>query len=79
MIALNLRWALPISLLAGIAAGVLLVIARRKEHLHAEHTRHRDDLHAWEDEGGNVAPPDTARGPASAVPDHSLLTGAPYA
>ena len=42
----------------GVAVGVALASSsRRRNQRDARHAQHRLDLKAWENEGGNLAPP----------------------
>ena len=53
--AINRHWALPLALVGGMAVGAALALRRRDERRHATKRQHKQDLHAWEDEGGNLA------------------------
>ncbi|MFG6456193.1 hypothetical protein [Roseateles sp. BYS96W] len=49
-----------VALVATSALAVKLVQhlhrARQQRHAHTEQSRHRDDVHRWEGEGGNLPP-----------------------
>ena len=62
---LDKRWLLALVLSAAAGAAVTAKVLRRKQRL-AQHRDHAEDLKAWENEGGNLAPP----APTSAVPAH---------
>jgi hypothetical protein len=68
MINIDKSWLLAISAIAlGAAAGATVTskVLRRRQ-LMAQHHDHAEDLKAWENEGGNLAPPVST----SAVPAH---------
>ena len=50
------RWLLTIALSAAASAAVTAKVLRRRQ-LRAQHRDHAEDLKAWENEGGNLAPP----------------------
>ncbi|MEO8738660.1 MAG: hypothetical protein ABI537_03035 [Casimicrobiaceae bacterium] len=49
------HWALPLALIGGMAVGAALTLSRRRGHRAAKKLQHKEDLQAWEDEGGSVA------------------------
>ena len=51
------HWALPLALLGGMAVGAALTLSKRSDHRRATKQQHKEDLHAWEDEGGSVVAP----------------------
>ncbi len=61
------RWTVLLAAFGG-AAFALALSTRRKGRRHAERKAHKADLHEWENEGGNLAPP-------AIPPDSSLATG----
>ena len=54
---MNKRWALALALVGGAAVGAALTLGRRSERRQVEKRQHGKDLHAWEGEGGSLAPP----------------------
>lgn len=58
------RWLLAIAVGAAAGAAVTSKLLRRRQ-LMAQHRDHAEDLKAWENEGGNLAP-STATSRASA-------------
>ena len=53
---MNRLWALPLALVGGVAIGAALALRRGKGHRHARR-QHKEDLQAWEGEGGSLAIP----------------------
>jgi hypothetical protein len=51
------RWVLPLALAGGAAIGAVLTLRLREERGLATKRQHREDLQAWEGEGGSVAMP----------------------
>jgi hypothetical protein len=51
------RWVLPLALVGGAAIGAVLTLRLREERGVATTRQHREDLQAWEGEGGSVAMP----------------------
>ena len=62
------RWVLPLALVGGAAIGAALTLRRGEERRLATRQQHKEDLQAWEGEGGSVARP-----PA---PQHEALNSA---
>jgi len=58
---MNRRWVVALAMVGGAAVGAAITLNRRNERRHAEERQHRHDLHAWEGEGGNLAPPPAAQ------------------
>ena len=58
---MNRYWALPLALAGGVAIGAALTLRRRNERGQAGKRQHKEDLQAWEDEGGSLATPATAQ------------------
>ncbi len=51
------RWLLVFALAAAAAAGAMAASgARRRRGRATRHSEYREDLKAWENEGGNLAP-----------------------
>lgn len=51
------RWLLVFALAAAAAAGAVVASGvRRRRNRAIRHSEHREDLKAWENEGGNLAP-----------------------
>jgi hypothetical protein len=50
-------WALPLALVGGMAIGTAFAMQRRTERRLAGKRQHKQDLHAWEGEGGSLATP----------------------
>lgn len=51
------RWFLVFALAAAAAAGAMAASGvRRRRHRATRHAEYREDLKAWENEGGNLAP-----------------------
>lgn len=61
------RWTVLLAAFSG-AAFALALSTRRKGKRRAERKAHKADLHEWENEGGNLAPP-------AVSPDSRLATG----
>jgi len=59
------RWLVALVLSAAAGAAVATQLLRRR-HRSALHHDHSEDLKAWENEGGNLAPP----APSSAASAH---------
>ena len=59
------RWLLAIAVSAAAGAAFTALVLRHRR-LTAQHRDHAEDLKAWENEGGNLAPP----APTSAMPAH---------
>jgi hypothetical protein len=59
------RWLLAVAVSAAAGAAVTAQVLRRRQ-LTAQHRDHTEDLKAWENEGGNLAPPAST----SAMPAH---------
>jgi hypothetical protein len=59
------RWLLAVALSAAAGAAVAARVLRRRQ-LTAQHRDHAEDLKAWENEGGNLAPP----APTPRIPAH---------
>jgi hypothetical protein len=53
------RWMLPLALVGGAAIGAALTLRRGEERRLATRQQHKEDLQAWEGEGGSVAMPPT--------------------
>jgi len=62
------RWVLPLALAGGAAIGAALTLRRGEERRLATKQQHKEDLQAWEGEGGNVATPP--------IPQHDALNSA---
>jgi hypothetical protein len=58
---MNSRWELVLALAGSAAVGAVLALSRRSERRHVEKRQHKHDLQAWEEEGGSLATPATAR------------------
>ncbi len=56
-------WALPLALAGGMAIGAAFAMQRRTERRLSGKLQHKQDLHAWESEGGSLATPATAHAP----------------
>ena len=54
-------WALPLALAGGVAIGAAFAMQRRTERRLAGKQQHKQNLHAWEGEGGSLATPATAQ------------------
>ncbi len=52
------RWVLPLALVGGAAIGAAFTLRRGGERRLAAKQQHKEDLQAWEGEGGNVAMPE---------------------
>jgi hypothetical protein len=51
------RWLLFIAVAASAAAGAAFMSrSRRRQHRTAHDLQHKEDVKAWENEGGNLAP-----------------------
>jgi hypothetical protein len=55
------RWVLPLAIAGGMAIGAAFTMRRRDDRRRAERQSHKEDVHAWEGEGGSLAAPATAR------------------
>jgi len=51
------RWAVPLAVVGGIVIGAALTANLRKGRRQDEKRQHKEHLHAWEGEGGSLAPP----------------------
>ncbi len=51
------RWVLPLALVGGAAIGAALTLRRGEERRLATKQQHKEDLQAWEGEGGSPAMP----------------------
>jgi hypothetical protein len=51
------RWVLPLALFGGAAIGAALILRRGEERRLATKQQHKEDLQAWEGEGGSLAMP----------------------
>jgi hypothetical protein len=51
---MNRHWALPLALVGGVAIG-------RSERVQGRKRQHKQDLQAWEDEGGSLPTPAAAQ------------------
>lgn len=58
---MNRHWALPLALVGGVAIGAALTLRRRNGRGQARKQQHKQDLQAWEDEGGSLATPAAAQ------------------
>jgi hypothetical protein len=56
MTKIDRRWLLAVAVSAAAGAAVTAQLLRRRQ-LVAQHRDHAEDLKAWENEGGNLAPP----------------------
>jgi hypothetical protein len=56
MMNVDKRWLVAIALSAAAGAAVAAQLLRRR-HRSVQHHDHHEDLKAWENEGGNLAPP----------------------
>jgi hypothetical protein len=65
MTRIDKRWLLAVAVSAAAGAAVTAQVMRRRQLL-AQHRDHSEDLKAWENEGGNLAPP----APTPAMPAH---------
>jgi hypothetical protein len=54
---MNRHWALPLAFASGIAFGTALMLRRRREQRDFQRALDKQEIHKWEDEGGNLAPP----------------------
>jgi hypothetical protein len=52
---INSRMAALLALAGGVALGAALTLRLRRQDLHAEKRQHKQDVKAWEGEGGNHA------------------------
>ena len=68
MTKIDKRWLFAVVLSAAAGAAVTSQVLRRRQRL-AQHRDHAEDLKAWENEGGNLAP---AALPSSTMPAHGL-------
>ena len=48
------RWVLPLALAASAAVGALLATLSRNKRRHVARAEHKENLHAWESEGGSL-------------------------
>jgi hypothetical protein len=55
----NGYWALPLALVGGMAIGTAIAMQRRTVRRLAGRRQRKQELHAWEGEGGSIAPPAT--------------------
>lgn len=62
------RWALPLALVGGAVIGAALTLRLGEERRLATKQQHKEDLQAWEGEGGSVAMPP--------MPQHEALNSA---
>jgi hypothetical protein len=53
------RWMLPLAVVGGAAIGAALTVRRGQARRLATKQQHKEDLQAWEGEGGSVATPPT--------------------
>ena len=58
--AINSRLALLLALAGGAAIGAAFMVRRGNERRHVEKRQVKQDLQAWEGEGGSLATPATA-------------------
>ena len=58
---LSRRWVLPLAVAGGVAIGAAFTMRRRADRSHADRPLHKEDVHAWEGEGGSLAAPATAQ------------------
>lgn len=56
-------WVLPLAIAGGMAIGAAFTMRRRDDRRRADRRLHKEDVHAWEGEGGSLAAPATARYP----------------
>jgi len=63
------RWVLPLALFGGAAVGAALTLRRGEERRLATKQQHKEDVQAWEGEGGSVAMP--------SMPQHEALNSPP--
>ena len=61
------RWLLAVAVSAAAGAAVAARVLRRRQ-LTAQQRAHAEEVKAWENEGGNLAPP--APTPTPAMPAH---------
>jgi hypothetical protein len=63
---LEKRWILLLALLASASLGVAFASQARRRHHGAlrDHRQHKENLHTWENEGGNFAPAAAVSAPA---------------
>lgn len=54
-------WVLPLAIAGGMVIGAAFTLRRRDDRRRADHQLHKEDVHAWEGEGGSLAAPATAR------------------
>jgi hypothetical protein len=54
---INRQWALPLAMIGGVALGAALTLRQRSARRHAENREHKEDVQAWEAEGGALAVP----------------------
>jgi len=52
--AIQKRWAFPLALAASAAVGALLANLSRNQRRHVARAEHKENLHAWENEGGGL-------------------------
>ena len=65
---MNRYWALPLALAGGVAIGAAFGLHRKAERRETGKRQHKEGLQAWEDEGGSLAAPATARSRSSVPP-----------
>ncbi|MEO8302676.1 MAG: hypothetical protein ABI724_01020 [Betaproteobacteria bacterium] len=70
---MNRYWALPLALAGGVAIGAAFGLHRKAQRGQTAKLQHKQDLQAWEDEGGSLATPATARS-RSSVPPRAAAT-----
>jgi hypothetical protein len=51
------RWALPLALAASAGVGAALALLSRDKRRHVARAQHKENLRAWEGEGGSLATP----------------------
>lgn len=62
------RWVVPLALVGGAAIGAALTLRRGEERRLATKRQHKENLQAWEGEGGSLA--------MSPMPRHEALPSA---
>ncbi len=72
---LNRHWAIPLALAGGMAIGASLTLHRRNERRQAERRQQREDIRAWEGEGGSIGAAGAAAG--TTAPEQSTTSGSP--
>lgn len=68
------RWALPLALAASAAVGAAFALLSRNNRRHVATAEHKDNLHAWEGEGGSLLTPASAL-PTSIVSEQATPNG----